>query len=53
MNRSTYSMLSEAEKGKITDERNEAVDHYQEIHIGWSKAVYQTEDGAFIMRDYF
>ena len=53
MNRSTYSMLSEAEKGKITDERNAAVDHYQGIRIGWSKAVYQTEDGVFIMRDYF
>ena len=53
MSRSTYSLLSEAEKGKITDERNAAVNHYQGIRIGWSKAVYQTEDGVFIMRDYF
>ena len=46
-------MLSEAEKGKITDERNAAVGYYQGICIGWSKTVYQTEDGVFIIRDYF
>ena len=39
INRSKYSLLSEAEKVKITDERIAAVNCYRGIRMGWSKAV--------------
>ena len=53
INRSKYSLLSEAEKVKITDERIAAVNCYRGIRMGWSKAVYQNEDGVFIMHGFF
>ena len=36
MNRLTYSLLSESEKGKITDGKNVAVNHDKGIRIEWN-----------------
>ena len=53
MRNSTFSTLTQAEKGKITDNRNTVVRQYDGAAIGWCKAAYQNEDSVFIMRDHF